>query len=218
MRLFFAGGLIVVIIAGWLPFVRYGLYGESLLRPLVPNTYGLGGMEIGTAHLDGLITIHPILLLDHPYNDNFNDASGRQYFWDYLLRSALFGEWNHGDRLRPYAVLLLVQSLLLLPLLAVGLFRLFHKRDPLFVPLAALLVLLLLGAIAYRIVYAFSCAQDFRFVVPLVLPVTFFVVRGIEELPRSWRDAARGMYVLFLVYSLIFVMFLLLPFSRSWGS
>jgi hypothetical protein len=67
---------------------------------------------------------------------------------------------------------------------------------------------LLFGLVAYRVLQPYACSQDFRFVPLLLVPMLFFVLRGISAPPRWLRY---GFFPLLTLDVLCVIFLLLLP-------
>jgi len=103
-------------------------------------------------------------------------TGGRQYFWNYLLKSSLFGEFEYAN---PFQITLsYVISIFLLPIVYSLFFVIRLLKRPflssrflilfsLIFPLAAL--------ISYRFKYPHSPNGDFRFILPILFPVCTFI-------------------------------------------
>jgi hypothetical protein len=118
----------------------------------------------------------------HPFTSPFLDAAGRQCFWNYLLKTALFGEFDYRDpALVGLGAALNAGFVAVLALAAVGGSRLWRRRQP--GHLALLLVPLGLAAaalLAMRISFPSVTAGDFRYAHPVVIPLV-----------ALWAEAAR---------------------------
>ncbi len=105
--------------------------------------------------------------------------------WAYLLKCALFGEWEFDvPRLLADSFLLLF---LILTLISVGcMISCLRKKDVhpiLRYGLLLLTAVQLLMYLNFNIGYPFGCTMDFRYVVPLVLPFSVF-----SALAAEWAD------------------------------
>ncbi len=139
-----------------------------------------------------------------PYLDTYNDKGGRQYFLNFAIKSSLFGEykvWNSkfGGNL---ALMIAAMAIPLLALFMVGIFTSTWNLLPSLLFSFALLASL----IANRAMYPFSCMQDIRYIMPMVLPLCVFIMRGtsrISYLPL--RITAYCIIGLFSLLSLILI-------------
>ena len=156
------------------------------------------------------------LLLDlqtyiaRPFWNILTDKDGRQYFWNSLLKSSLFGEfdWNQG-------MIAKILSILLLGLIIyIGSSLIFCWQDfkrqrewwffmaVLFVPIAAL--------ITFRLLYPFACSQDFRYIYPALIGFCGMFGLTIErQLTRHQYMLAGGGIMLVIVFSTCSALFFL---------
>ncbi len=181
------GGALITAFSGWFFWIRFVVEKETFI---VGNRLN-GAMGVKNTW-DHLLAFNPFRILAHPYNDNWNDAQGRQWFWEYFYKSFVVGEWNFGAALRPVTLLLQLLRLLTLPVMAVGLWTELRASWRKAVPLVLTLTLLLGAAFAYRVRSPFSANQDFRFVPLVIVPAAYFLVRGLGRLTgplRLWAIA-----------------------------
>jgi len=141
--------------------------------------------------------------LTEPYTSPFNDAQGRQYFWNYLAKTSLFGEF---ELLKTTAGMWL-SSIISLCFLGLSFFAFvgFWKMK---MSKMHLLILgqgfLFLGAmLVFRMQYPFSCSNDFRYIVPILLSFVPFVGQGIFTENASHKRLFVGIFtaVLFAICS-----------------
>ncbi len=203
VRLGLLGGGIIALLSGWIFVLRFLVERETFI---VGNR--LNG-AMGVTNTPGhLLSFNPFRILAHPFNDNWNDANGRQYFWEYLFKSAVVGEWNFGTALRPLTLLLQLFRLLVLGLTAIGLVAETRPRWRRMFPVLLTLVILLGAALAYRVRSPFSANQDFRFIPLVIVPAAFYAVRGWQTLRAGLRRCALGLLLALLVTETIFLLLL----------
>jgi hypothetical protein len=153
---------------------------------LVSNIGGLDASLAASNALRSFIPLDVPVFLTSPWVDSRDDATGRTNFWNYLLRSALSGEFAFdGAARRDVALLWGVLLLGLVILVALGPWRPRPRVASLWrdAPYIVLGLLWLLSILSSRLAYPFSCLGDFRYVVPLLVP---FVVGCIRRGPLSW--------------------------------
>lgn len=136
--------------------------------------------------------------LQNPYMSTWDDRYGRQYFWNFVWRSALTAEFFfEGKALFTWGI---ANGIFLLMMLA-GIFVYSlqqHATTPprvwrlsLYKQLPWLLAIVMpfLLLLAYRIKVPLSCNTDFRYIYPVLLPILFFSSRVWNYFPRftfSW--------------------------------
>ena len=116
--------------------------------------------------------------LTQPWIATRGEGTGRTNFWNFLLRSSLSGEFSHaGWALRGLAlaqgVLLLVLVLAVVPRFVRAVGSRAARRDLQGAPWTVLGVLWIASLLALRIKAPFSCSNDFRYIVPILVPIAF---------------------------------------------
>lgn len=197
---------IVGLVAGVLVCALCGI---SLLgNEISGNVDGLKWVDVENGPLNYLIFDLKTFLLQ-PYTSPFDDAMGRQYFWNYLLKTSLFGEFSLLNTAfgRFLATAL---SVLLLGLNFFAFRGLFYTRWNRKTVLFALHgALFLAAAILFRIKYPFSCSNDFRYIVPVLLSVAPFVACGIgTEKIKVIRIFGYLSVCAFSLFSILLILFL----------
>ena len=126
--------------------------------------------------------------MTQPFTSPIDDNCGRQFFLNYYLKTALFGEFNFPHQIsRDLATCL---SLLLLLLAGCALYGGKTGWAEYAEPLRLFLLLLFVAAIYNRISLPFSCGVDFRYTLPLLIPFCLFVGRAIQEFRARKRFSA----------------------------
>lgn len=151
--------------------------------------------------LDAFVTFNPLQVLLHPYNQSWDDSARRKFFWEFLFRSAFFGEFNFGGKLRPLGIFLLLLGMVGLPLMALGCWRDLRRRAMHTIPIWVTLAILIVGHLAARWKFPYGPTQDFRYSILLVVPLTYYAIRGVEALPLRLRRAAICTLVYFIAFS-----------------
>lgn len=114
------------------------------------------------------------IFMQEPFFNVLSDQTGRQYFWNTLLKSSLFGEFTWRE---PTLAIFLSFILLLMILYAavpvISVMAFSRKPSPaspeIKFYLIALIIPLLSLAMA-RITYPLACSQDFRYIYPVIIP------------------------------------------------
>lgn len=117
--------------------------------------------------------------LVNPYIDPWHDELGRQFFWNYLAKTSLFGEFKllvtpMGQWL---ASLVSASFLVLLVFGLRGLWKTHWTKVNVLLVVQA--VSFFAAMIALRLKYPFSCSNDFRYIVPVLLSCLPWVATGI---------------------------------------
>jgi hypothetical protein len=142
--------------------------------------------------------------LAHPYTNAWSDEAGRQYLWNYAFKTSLFGEFRLDESPwgKTLAGIISFCLLLVLPFVFWGGLH-FQVRD---VP-ALLFGLALFAALAWaRFQYPYSCTNDFRYIMPALVPLCGFAVRGIQVVKDSRLRLLGGFVTLVFAFaSILFI-------------
>lgn len=131
--------------------------------------------------------------VEQPFTSTWDDRYGRQYFWNFLLRSSLTSEFSFNaegmevwGRINGVLLLIAIAGAIIYFLQMQPNFscsqvrRVAYRNAPwliaIFFPLALLL--------AYRIKVPFSSNTDFRYIYPIILPIIFFTL-------KSWSSSTQ---------------------------
>lgn len=194
---------VVTVVAGW--FTVYRIVQNTGQSYITGNTSGLnGGLKIPNT-LPMYITFNPLAVVHIPYNSAWDDATRRQYFWEYFYRSAFFGEFNYGDNLKVLASWILVLSYAMAVLFFIGLWKTLRTFFYESIPFYLLLLALAAGAALNRFQYPFTPSQDFRYSMGLLLAVAYFSTMGAIGLRQPLlRYAAIIVFIAFITACAMF--------------
>jgi len=175
--------LLVILLVGFA--LQKWLVGSDL----VGNASGLhSGLRVGNEAFNYIYFDLQSFVI-HPFTSAWNNDWGRQYFWNYAFKSALFGEFNMVDTESGRTAATFV-SVTFLGLLAYGT-RGFWKTK-----LKSIHWILLLQTIAFfgalmflRIKHPYACSNDFRYIAPAILGLILFMALGIqvEDASTKWK-------------------------------
>jgi len=141
------------------------------------------------------------------YTSTWTDSGGRQYFWNFFIKSTLFGEypvWNsHLGRI--FASILNFINLIFFLLIFWGIVNVKIQNLPSLLFFTALLASL----IFIRARYSVSCMQDFRYIAPILVPMLLFTFEGTKILQNA--KLRFGVYVGMLIFAILSFLFIVLP-------
>lgn len=177
---------VVLALTGWLLILRY-----------LENDYGRlfapgDGMNPAFALKTSLVSFlvfHPADILELPFA---NAASGREWFWMFFFKTALFGEFSYRPDLFLPARILAVLGMGSVLIAFAGWIRMVQKRDMFLIPLTVTFLIILAGALLYRMLHPSVPNQDFRFsilLIPILAATAVFAadVSGwTGKLARAW--------------------------------
>jgi hypothetical protein len=146
------------------------------------------GLLVGN-HLRNYVWLDVPNFLKQPFTSPWEDGKGRQWFWNYVLKTSLFGEFDYAHPwLRALAVVISVLLLALLLQLAAGTLLLRRRQWLDGMPLVATAVLFLASLMTLRISAPNACSNDFRYILPVILPCACaYVWLQMRCRERGWR-------------------------------
>jgi len=152
--------------------------------------------------LSNYITLAPDLFISEPFNNPWEDYTGRQFFPHYFLKSMLWGEFDLGAQSYQLAGLV---NLLFLVIAAMGViivaaFKSFKWK---YLPLYLSFVVLFLGELYIRLKMPTSANSDFRFILPIVITLFTSLSLGLSNIYGKWRIAGDVFLVITVVFLLL---------------
>jgi hypothetical protein len=139
-----------------------------------------------------------------PYTSTWSDKGGRQYFWNFFIKSTLFGEyavWNSNAG-KVLATILNTLNLILFLLIFWGIVNIKIQNLPSLMFFTTLLVSLIFT----RAYYSVSCLQDFRYISPILVPMLLFAFEGIRILQNvRLKIFSYLIMILFPILSFLFI-------------
>lgn len=171
------------------------------------NTLHLGDWLKVPVSLTHFIKLEPLTFVEAPWLVLTDDSTGRALFWNALLRSSLSGEFQFGGALQRYVAYFWGAMLLILMLVLIGTLvrqatsprctRTWWRPLPWLV--LGGLWLASLVSLRMQVPYAFS--NDFRFILPILLPVLVWACRRpMAAVPLSLLTAGSVLFFLSLPY------------------
>jgi len=162
---------------------------ESHHEPfLVSNTHVLPRVIILEPwSYDKLLMPHLAVYFKHPLWNVFIDENGRQYFWNSMFKSSLFGEYDWGAKGLAGVISILLFCLILYVIDGAILHRraLRYQAEwwlcllTLFIPIIALM--------ENRILNPFASSEDFRYVYPAIVSFCGLFGLVVEQHIIEWR-------------------------------
>ena len=194
-----AWGLFVALIIG---VCLQKLFGDA---DLVGNASGLNSrLRVGNEAFN-YIFFDLKNFITQPFTSAWNDEWGRQFFWNYTFKSALFGEFelSRVPLGRTFATLVSVTLLGLIVYAVRGFWktRLNMVHWLLLIQGAAFIAALMF----LRIKLPYACSNDFRLIAPAILSFIPFVALGVnvEGASFKWKVLCYALVVGFVVSTVI---------------
>jgi hypothetical protein len=149
-------------------------------------------------HAENFLWLDLSTFVNQAFTSPWEDAKGRQQFWHFLLKTSLFGEWEFKSTwVWNLAVVLSVLLLCLLVCTLVGTLL----REPSEwleeLPLFLLTGGLVAGSLALRMRLPGVSSGDFRYILPVLVPLTWWFARGtaLYWQRRWWKAAVAGVTI-----------------------
>ena len=160
-------------------------------------------------HLQNYLMLDVPTFLKQPFTSPWDDSRGRQWFWNYLLKTSLFGEFDYKNPWLGRIGIVISALLLVLMVQLVAGALLVRRRQWLDeMPLVASVVLWVASIAAFRFSAPSASSNDFRYVLPVILPCAYAYVRTQTRCrERGWRiapDASAVVGWLFVLSSVAF--------------
>lgn len=175
---------------------------ESLNHTVVGNVGSLNSeLRLGREPWHFAV-FNPVAVVTHPLADPWNGAR-RQFYWEYAYRTWLFGEFDYDRSLMRLGQWIALLGLGLVAGAAAGLIRL---RMRAYWPAGLFVVSLVAGHIVFTVVSPFSTSQDFRYILPVLLPLSVFLLGGLQSMPKRYDGAAVGVLLSFAALASAFVL------------
>jgi hypothetical protein len=202
--------LVVILLVGF--GVTFGRMVEAKLQGskdnfVVANASGLQGVTVGNGPRNYL-SFDVQSFVTEPYVNPFEDKGGRQYFWNYLFKTGLVGEFGYNSPAnRVLAIVLSIAFLMMLLYTGVSVI-VFHSYFKGQLVLALNVIILLLSAIAFRISIPAACSNDFRYILPFLISFGGFFgfgIWGYRQQKWYWLEqVGYGLALVFIATSIGF--------------
>jgi hypothetical protein len=209
LRVLFASALIVALFAGFSNHRIVVDIFEGKKTALIKPIFGLNGAMKVENSLGSFIYFDLQDYLRFPYTSAWVDEGGRQYFWNYVVKSSLY--LYREIKLHNYPVGDFIATMLCIFALLTFIFALWgiihlKTRD---IPAMLFTVFLFAALIYYRIVNPYSASVEFRYVFPVLFPISYFSVHGLQILQDS-RLRMLGIIAL-LLFAILSFLFIAIP-------
>jgi hypothetical protein len=118
-----------------------------------------------------------------PFVDSIRAGTGREYFWNYVLKSSMFGDydWFQKPAERLLAVIMSALLLGLVVLFFIGIARELRGPARRALPLLVVIALSFLSLFVHRFSNPYSANNDFRFIYPVLIPIVLLIAEGARN-------------------------------------
>ncbi len=152
------------------------------------NSHGIDGRLKLDRDPKRFLVFNPIEIIRHPFNAPWGTEERRQYYPEYLFRSAFFGEFSrYSFATNALGTPILLFATILLLWLLWGFEQDIGKRPFASLPLWATAITVIGAAITYAVLFPNAPAQDFRFSPLLGVLGAYYIAIGIGDSSRVLR-------------------------------
>lgn len=192
---FFIIFLIGSSMALYIPLINYKKNNSDRKDFIIGNIHALNGaLKVNNKPINYL-WFDAKTFVKKPFMNPWSDETGRQYYWNYLLKSSLFGEFSDFGKNKNIGEIAQIINLFFIFIIvysAIMLFLLFKNKKTLpeknkkILPIIfiSIIIPLLILAIT-RIKHPFSAQADFRYIFPTIIPLSFIYIVGLENLKNK---------------------------------
>lgn len=118
-----------------------------------------------------------------PFTSPWDDRLGRQFFWNYLGKTGLFGEFNHSQKLTRYmAEVISFLSVIMLIYTLFGMYKCRQRDLVVLLPIILAWAFQIAGVTYMRATFPVNI--DFRYVVPTLVSFTLFMAMAMLQFDR----------------------------------
>jgi hypothetical protein len=186
-----------------IPLVLGILFSQLYMRNLLEFGYYGGVLK----HTELLVqnTLQHFLIFDfktfilEPFMDSLGDYSGRQFVWNYLWKTSLFGEHSFSGG---FLTLLIAKSFSILLIIIglysiIGLFLKNKQHNEVHWIFVINFILLLLSIALGRYYLPVSSIADFRYILPILIPISYFFTTSLVKCKNT--NIFFGEYLAYMV-------------------
>jgi hypothetical protein len=147
--------------------------------------------------------------VNRPFTSPWDDAFGRQWFWNYLFKTGLFGEF-HFDSPLVWNLAVCI-SIAFLGILAYAIGGALVRGFVLdWLPVTLTMALITASIAALRIRHPQASSNDFRYVLPVLTPFLLVYVRSVMTCwERGWVRVAKWGAALGWIFAALSIVFIL---------
>jgi hypothetical protein len=169
-----------VMIVGLAVYVAQSSLRGNMAPPFQDNS---PAMYVGNRWKQYLV-LNSASYFTSPFVDSLRDGTGRGYFWNYLLKSSMFGDYSGWFQKPVQRFLALVMAPLLLGLVIlfwIGVARGVSRAARQSLPLLVVIAVSILSVFAVRFYNPYSGNNDFRYIYPVLIPIVLLLVGGTRN-------------------------------------
>lgn len=229
---YFKNGFIFIIVfligssmALYMPLINYKKNDSESKDFIIGNIHALNGaLLVGNKPINYLWFDFKTFV-KKPFMNPWADETGRQYYWNYLLKSSLFGEFSDFGKNKN--IVIAAQSISLVFVFFIGYFLILlsslflDKTKPerikkIFPIIVINIMAPLLMLTATRIKHPYSAQADFRYIFPIIISFGAIYAIGLANLKnRNLKILQYFGYVLPIFMTFLTIIFFTLSYFYS---
>lgn len=197
-------GVVTIVSAltgGWWYVLR--VFSTTSFSP-VANAFDQASTVLLSPSLREIFTFNPLAMILHPAPSAMESATRSANFLETLFRTSQVGSLFFS----PDVAILLVVALMLLIVILLGVLHECRRGAPIH---SLAVLLFILSVLFFRLQYPFSTSQHFRYITPVVIPLTFLLVHGITSIRTRFAkilaEAVLGVYALLVTMIVMSVVY-----------
>ena len=170
-----------VMIVGIAVYLKQSSLRGDIVPPFQDNS---PSMYVGNSWKQYLV-LNTASYFTSPFVDSLRNGTGREYFWNYVLKSSMFGDYSDWFGKPVQRFLGLVMSPLLLGLIVlflIGVARNMSRAARQSLPLLVVIAVSMLSVFALRFYNPYSGNNDFRYIYPALIPIVLLLVEGTRNI------------------------------------
>jgi hypothetical protein len=143
-----------------------------------------------------LLLLNTQLLFNPPYLDWWHDSTGRQYFWNAMLKTSLFEHfWWHADWLAKRLIKLMLAAVAYV-FISVCWMRMSKRLEwnTCSISFALMIITLMIN----RVVHPYAPSQDFRYIYPILVSFCGLLGLVVEQhlVRHQYKSALLGIFLM----------------------
>lgn len=188
-----------------LAFGAYQNFGRSIYyqevdrtnMPLVVgNIHGIDKRQRIQNNTEHLLFLNTQLLFNPPYLDWWHDNTGRQYFWNSVLKTSLFEHfWWHADLLAKRLIKLMLAAVAYI-FISVCWMRMSKRLEWNMCSVSFFIIMTVL--MINRVVHPYAPSQDFRYIYPILVSFCGLLGLVVEQhlVRHQYKSALLGIFLM----------------------
>ncbi|MEI7426053.1 MAG: hypothetical protein WCK16_03990 [Candidatus Moraniibacteriota bacterium] len=205
-------------IPSFINFINFKAWGSENSSWFISNAHSLPNQLVVNNNIENFLRFDFETFLRAPFCNPWDDASGRQFYLVTILKNSLWGELRNGNNNVGVDILALTENVLLFLLVILVFLGSLFLKDSFWRKKIILVfygIALVVSSIFMRLIAPFSCANDFRYIFPILIPAIIILVSVLRELKmRKFNFLVWVGYVVIIIFSICSAIFFISGFGK----